>query len=102
MLIVLGVNVFPSAVKDVVSSFYPKTTGEIQILLDEPGPGVKPPLKVVAEVGDHAASTAELKKHIEQKIKAVLNIPNSVELVPAGTLPRFEMKGQLVRKLYQS
>ena len=39
MLIVLGVNVFPSAVRDVVSSFYPKTTGEIQILLDAPGQG---------------------------------------------------------------
>ena len=102
MLIVLGVNVFPSAVKDVVSSFYPKTTGEIQILLDQPGPGVKPPLKVVAEVSDAASSVAELKKHIEQKIKAVLNIPNSVELVPAGTLPRFEMKGQLIKKLYQT
>src|SRR4030095_10634976 len=29
MLIVLGVNIFPSAIKDVVSSFYPKTTGEL-------------------------------------------------------------------------
>ena len=101
MLIVLGVNVFPSAIKDVISSFYPKTTGEIQIVLEEPGPGVKPPLQVVAEYGDNASDTMELKKHIEQKIKAVLNIPNSVELVPAGTLPRFEMKGQLIKKLYQ-
>ena len=101
MLIVLGVNVFPSAVKDVVSSFYPKTTGEVQILLHEPGPGVKPPLKVVAEFSGAASDSAELQKQIEQKIKAVLNIPNSVELVPAGTLPRFEMKGQLIKKLYQ-
>ena len=26
MLIVLGVNVFPSAIKDVVTRFYPRTT----------------------------------------------------------------------------
>ncbi|MBV9086415.1 MAG: hypothetical protein JOY79_02930, partial [Acidobacteriaceae bacterium] len=102
MLIVLGVNVFPSAVKDVVSSFYPSTTGEIQILLDAPGPSVKPPLKVVAEFAENGFDVAELQKHIEHRIKSVLNIPNSVELVPAGTLPRFEMKGQLIKKLYQS
>ncbi|MBV9608402.1 MAG: phenylacetate--CoA ligase family protein [Acidobacteria bacterium] len=102
MLIVLGVNVFPSAVKDVVSSFYPSTTGEIQILLDAPGPSLKPPLKVVAEFAENGFDVAELQKHIEHRIKSVLNIPNSVELVPAGTLPRFEMKGQLIKKLYQS
>lgn len=102
MLIVLGVNVFPSAVKDVVSSFYPKTTGEMQIVLEEPGPGVRPPLKVIAEFGDSSLDRAELQKEIERKIKAVLSIPSAVELVPPGTLPKYEMKGQLVTKRYES
>ncbi len=101
MLIVLGVNVFPSAVKDVVSSFYPRTTGEIQILLEEPGPGVKPPLRVAAEFGEGSPDLAHLKKEIEAKIRSVLTVSSSVELVPPGTLPRFEMKGQLVKKLYE-
>jgi phenylacetate-CoA ligase len=101
MLIVLGVNVFPSAVKDVVSSLSPKMTGEMQILLDEPGPGVKPPLKVVAEFGDPSLDLAELRREVESKIKAVLSVPSAVELVPAGTLPRYEMKGRLVKKLYE-
>jgi len=102
MLIVLGVNVFPSAVKDVVSSFYPKTTGEMQIVLEEPGPGVKPPLKVIAEFGDSSLDRAELQEEIERKIKAVLSVPSAVELVPPGTLPKYEMKGQLVKKRYES
>lgn len=102
MLIVLGVNVFPSAVRDVVSSFYPRTTGEIQILLDAPGPGVKPPLKVVAEFADSVTDLLELRAALERKIRAVLNVSSQVELVPAGTLPRFEMKGQLIKKLYES
>lgn len=102
MLIVLGVNVFPSAVKDVVSSLSPKTTGEVQILLDGPGPGVKPPLKVVAEFGDPCVNIGELKLEVEAKIKAMLSVPSSVELVPPGTLPRYEMKGRLVKKLYES
>jgi phenylacetate-CoA ligase len=107
MLIVLGVNVFPSAVKDVVSSFYPHTTGEMQILLDSPGPGVKPPLRLQAEVAttngaaDDTPAALGLKSEIEKKIKAVLSVSATVELVPAGSLPRFEMKGQLVRKLYE-
>ena len=101
MLIVLGVNVFPSAVRDIVSSFYPRTTGEVQIVLDQPGPGVKPPLKVIAEFGDASLDLAALQKEVERKIKAVLTVPSSVELVPAGTLPRFEMKGQLIKKLYE-
>jgi len=102
MLIVLGVNVFPSAVRDVVSSFRPQTTGEVQILLDEPGPGVKPPLKIVAEFGDGVAPPPGLQAEIEHKIRAVLTVSSAVQLVPPGTLPRFEMKGQLVKKLYQS
>jgi len=101
MLILLGVNVFPSAVKDVVSSFSPRTTGEMQILLDEPGPGVRPPLKVVAEFGEPGADLAVLRREVESKIRAVLSVSSAVELVPPGTLPRFEMKGRLVRKLYE-
>jgi phenylacetate-CoA ligase len=102
MLIVLGVNVFPSAIKDVVSRFYPATTGEIQIVLDKPGPGVAPPLKVVAECCGEPAASAALKLEIERKIKATLSVSASVELVLAGTLPRYEMKGQLVKRAYEN
>jgi phenylacetate-CoA ligase len=102
MLIVLGVNVFPSAVKDVVTSFYPKTTGEIQILLERPGPAVQPPLKVRAEFGRGVLNLEELKKQIESKIRAILTVTSAVDLVEPGTLPRFEMKGQLIKKLYET
>lgn len=101
MLIVLGVNVFPSAVKEVVSGFYPATTGEMQIVLDKPGPGVVPPLKVVAECSGEPAVSAALKAAMERKIKGLLSVSASVELVGAGTLPRYEMKGQLVKKTYE-
>jgi phenylacetate-coenzyme A ligase PaaK-like adenylate-forming protein len=37
MLIIQGVNVYPSAVKDVVSSLVPKTTGAIEIQLKRRG-----------------------------------------------------------------
>ena len=100
MLIILGVNVFPSAVREVVSSFYPETTGEVQIVLDEPGPKIEPPLRVIVERG--MSASADLCKRIEGKIKAVLTVPAHVELVSAGSLPRYEMKAQLVRKAYEN
>lgn len=101
MLIVLGVNVFPSAVRDVVASFHPQTTGEIQIVLDEPGPKVSPPLKVVAEYTSDCSDLSALKSAVERKIKATLTVSAALDLVPSGTLPRYEMKGQLVKKAYE-
>ncbi len=100
MLIVLGVNVFPSAVRDVVSGFTPRTTGEIRILLDEPGPLAKPPLKVVVEAAD-LENAGNLKRELEEAIRAKLIVPAKVLLVSPGVMPRSEMKTQLLIKLYE-
>ncbi|MDP2728549.1 MAG: hypothetical protein Q8P59_13535 [Dehalococcoidia bacterium] len=35
-------------------------------------------------------------------IRAKLIFPSMVELVPPGTLPRFEMKAQYLKKLYEA
>lgn len=100
MLILLGVNVFPSAVKDVVAGMRPRTTGEIEILLREPGPRVTPPLPIRVEHGEGVADLPALKREIEEHLRNRLVCHADVELVPPGTLPRFEMKAQLIRKLY--
>jgi phenylacetate-CoA ligase len=101
MLIVLGVNVFPTAIRDVVAGLSPRTTGEIQVVIDKPGPKVEPPLKVVAEYGETESDLNQLREEIQFLLKSRLSIPTSVELVPPATLPRFEMKAQLVRKRYE-
>lgn len=101
MLIMLGVNIFPSAIKDVVTSFRPLTTGEIQILLEQPGPKVEPPLKIKAESTSQASDLSKLKKDIEKTLREKLVFRADVELVPEGTLPRFEAKAQLIKKLYE-
>ncbi len=100
MLILRGVNVFPSAVKDVVMSLRPRTTGEIQIVLDQPGPRVDPPLKIRVEHGPEAPPIVELKHEIEATLRDKLIFSADVELVPPGTLPRYEMKARLVHKAY--
>ena len=45
MMMVKGVNVYPAAFKNSISKFAPKVSGDFRILLDEPGPVVRPPLK---------------------------------------------------------
>jgi phenylacetate-CoA ligase len=101
MLIALGVNVFPSAIKDVVASLRPRTTGEIQVLLDKPGPAVEPPIKIQVEVSKDVANLNALKHEIENLLKEKLVFRAEVDLVPEGTLPRYEMKAKLIRKLYE-
>jgi phenylacetate-CoA ligase len=101
MLILLGVNVFPSAIKDVITAFRPRTTGDMLVLLDEPGPKVQPPLKIQAEYASGEKDLDALKKEIEGLLREKLVFRADVELVPEGTLPRFEMKAKLIRKLYE-
>lgn len=98
MLIIRGVNVFPTAIKDVVSSLYPRTTGEIQIMLYQEGPAVEPPLHIKAEYAKETSPEAlpASKKEVEDLLRAKLMFKANVELVPEATLPRFEMKSKYV------
>jgi phenylacetate-CoA ligase len=59
---------------------------------------VKPPLKIVMEFGNGSPDLVELKENVEAKIRSLLNVQARVELVAPGTLPRFEMKEQLVQR----
>ena len=102
MLTVLGVNVFPSAIRDVVGSLRPRTTGEIQVVLDKPGPAVAPPVKIEVEYGRNVSNLEELKKEIEILLNSRLNFRAIVNLVPEGSLPRFEMKARLTKNLWES
>lgn len=102
MIIVQGVNVYPSAVRDVVASLAPKTTGCIEIQLSAPPPqGWNPPIHVKVEYGKEPGNVGELKKEVEDLIREKLIFRANVELLPPETLPKYEYKAKLVRKLYE-
>ncbi len=92
MLIVRGVNVFPSAVREVVARFQPRVTGAIQIRPKRRGVKQDPPLKIVVE----ASAEAGLAEQIAKEVRNVLVFTPEVELVPPETLPRTEYKSKLV------
>ena len=97
MLIVRNVNVFPSAVREVVNEFAPAVTGVMMIRPKEKGVRQKPPLPVSVEVA--AGAKAEgLAEKIRTRLRAALLIATDIELVPAGSLPRSEYKSKLVEK----
>ena len=101
MLIVSGVNVYPSAIRDVVGTLLPWVTGEILIQLREPPPSATPPLTIKVEHGEEPGDLAVLKKDVEKVLREKLIFSSDVELVPPGTLPKFEYKAKLVEKVYE-
>jgi phenylacetate-CoA ligase len=95
MLILRGVNVFPSAVRDVVQSLHPRTTGAMQIVLTAKGPRVEAPLRVEAEWGTDPGD--DLARELEETIRSRLSVRAAVTLVPPGSLERTEAKSRLTR-----
>ena len=89
MLLVKGVNVFPSAVRDVVMSMGDAVTGSVRVVKDGDGPVIEPPLIVKVESTgslSHEASKA-LTGEIEARIKRRLRVSARVELFAEGELP---------------
>jgi phenylacetate-CoA ligase len=98
MLIVRGVNVFPSAVREVVNEFAPAVTGVIMIRPRVRGVRQEPPLPVRVETSP-GADIAGLAERIAKRIRDKLVATTEIELVPAGSLPRSEYKSKLVEKV---
>lgn len=98
MLIVRGVNVFPSAVRDVVASFTPDVSGQVRVRPTVDGVKQEPPLPVVVELADGANANDSLAASIRERLRAVLVVQTRVELVPYGTLERSDYKSTLVER----
>jgi phenylacetate-CoA ligase len=96
MLIVRGVNVFPSAVREVVSAFAPEVSGHILVKPRAAGVKQEPPLPVSVELARGANADAGLAEAIRERLRSVLLTQTRVELVPWGSLQRSEYKSKLV------
>ena len=88
MLIVRGVNVFPSAVREVVSAFAPEVSGHILVKPRTPGVKQEPPLPVSVELARDSTPPTGLADAIRDKLRNRLIVQTRVDLVPWGTLQR--------------
>lgn len=97
MLIIRGVNVFPTALREVVSGFAPAVSGVILVTPAAPGVKQDPPLPLQVELADGATVDDRLAERIEDAIRAKLVVRTRVALKPFGSLPRSEYKSKLVQ-----
>lgn len=98
MLIVRGVNVFPSAIRDVVAGFAPAVSGHVLVRPGAPGPRQEPPLPVTVELAQGNAGGDSLAEAIRDTLRSALVVSTRVELVPWGTLERSVYKSRLVHR----
>jgi phenylacetate-CoA ligase len=96
MLIVRGVNVFPSAVREVVAGFAPAVSGYVLVRPRAAGVKQDPPLPVSVELARGAEADADLAQAIRERLRAVLVVQTRIDLVPWGALQRSEYKSKLV------
>jgi phenylacetate-CoA ligase len=98
MLIVRGVNVFPSAVREVVGGFAPDVSGNVLVRPTASGVKQEPPLPVSVELAREANGRDGLAEAIRARLREVLLVQTNVELVPWGSLQRSEYKSMLVAR----
>ena len=98
MLIVRGVNVFPAAIREVVSAFEPRVSGQILVRPQSPGVKQEPPVPVSVELARGTDAAPALAQAIGDRLREALLVRTAVELVPWGSLQRSEYKSKLVQR----
>ena len=97
MLIVRGVNLFPTAIRSILNEFKPDVGEVFQIRPRALGISQTPPLPIVIELGQDVASPPPmLKERLTEKIRSKLFVTMEVRFVSYGELPRETYKYKLV------
>ncbi|HKV57453.1 MAG TPA: AMP-binding protein [Ktedonobacteraceae bacterium] len=86
MLIVRGVNVYPSALANILHRF-PEVI-EYRVIVTKNGP--------LDEIALQVECPSELVSTIQEELRVALNLRVPMEAVELGTLPRFELKAKRV------
>ncbi|HUL51486.1 MAG TPA: AMP-binding protein [Candidatus Nitrosotalea sp.] len=90
MIVVRGVNVFPSAVEDLILAH--GGVAEYQVTVSQANSMTELSMRLEPAAG--CADTEDLAKRLEKAFQDTFALRVSVTTVPAGTLPRFEMKAK--------
>jgi phenylacetate-CoA ligase len=86
MLIVRGVNVYPSALENILHRF--PEVSEYRVIVTKNGP--------LDEIALQVECPPELIATIQEELHVILSLRVPIKAVAAGTLPRFELKAKRV------
>jgi phenylacetate-CoA ligase len=99
MIKIRGVNVFPSAIEEVILSFT-ELGPHYEIVLEREGYTDKMSIKVeLAHSTDSFSELERIKSEVRNKLKTVLGLDAKVMLESPNTLQRFEGKAKRVKDL---
>lgn len=105
LLIIKGVNFYPTALQDIALGMRPLTTGTVRIIKEEPEYTWPGPLKISVERGQDRppAEDEELRSKLRQEISDMCSVNANVEVVAFGTYPPpGREKIRLIVKAYEN
>lgn len=99
LLIFKAMNVYPSAIRDVVLKHFEKyLTGQMQVVKDHPEQvRFDTAIPMDIECLSPEQEQAKLKQQIEKIVRDILNIRINANLVPPNTIQRTQYKSPLIR-----
>ena len=95
MVVVRGVNVFPSAVENVIREFAEVDEFRVEVFERE----AMREIRLVVEPNVLHGTGDALRQEISQRLRQRIGLRADVDLVAPGTLPRFELKARRFFKL---
>jgi phenylacetate-CoA ligase len=98
---VRGVNVFPTAIAELLALFPDQLTGEFQIVLTTLPPYNELPLRVEVLPTVSTDERASVKHNLFVTCQQRLSFRAAIELVPQGTFPRTQGKSSRVHREYR-
>ena len=105
LLIIKGVNFYPTALQDIVLGMRPRTSGTVRIIKEEPDYTWPGPLKVKVERGESQTPEGdqEMASNLTQAISDMCRVRATVEVVPFRTYPPpGREKVRLIEKAYET
>jgi phenylacetate-CoA ligase len=88
MVVVRGVNVYPSAVDEIVRGHDEVVEYQVELSVDR----AMPEISLQIEPSPRCRDVAGLVRELERSFETALALRVPITTVPSGTLPRFEMK----------
>lgn len=102
LIVVKGINIFPSSIAEILSEFLDLTTGEYQIVIDSPPPISKLAVKIEARDAVEQTTYAGIQERLREKIWQTLQLHFEIQIVSEGSLTKTEGKVKRVLRTYSA